>query len=284
MINELYLLKLNPENASSKQKIISILSQEWPLTAKQVFERCQKEYGSAISYQGVHKVVRELEENKVIERAKNGYQLNVEWIQNSKKALEDVEKRYAKQKKILLPKNFSGSIELEFDSMTDFCVSATELYISGQLSRGSNGDTLYGNLEYGWFPLKFRFEHFGLLYKMVLNNPKTYCLIRKKTPFGEYIVREYNRVGINCVQGNDEFAVNEDIGLQGDYIIEVRFDDETKKIIEKCYTKWKNVEDAFKEFGLNDEPKVHVTMRITKNPELASVLRTQFEKVFEGKK
>src|SRR3989344_2615957 len=129
MINELYLLKLNPENASTKQKIISVLGMEWPLTAKQIYERVQREYGANISYQGVHKIIQELEGGKILERAKSGYQLNIDWIQKSKKSLEDVEKRYLQNKKIKIPENFQGSIEIEFDSFTDLCVSGAELLL-----------------------------------------------------------------------------------------------------------------------------------------------------------
>ncbi|MCR4336142.1 MAG: hypothetical protein NUV57_06455, partial [archaeon] len=93
MINELSLLKLNPESASTKQKIIDILSNEWPLSAKSIYDKLQKQYSSEISYQATHKTIQDLETEKIIEKKEKGYQLNLEWVQQSKKSLENVEKK-----------------------------------------------------------------------------------------------------------------------------------------------------------------------------------------------
>ncbi len=281
MINELALLKLNPENASTKQKIASALSERWPLTAKQVFERLQREYGANISYQGVHKILKELESDKVIERKKDGYQLSIEWLQKSKKTLEDVEKRYLQHGKIKLPGNFQGAIEIEFDNYTDLCISTVELLLSRQLARNPKDLEFICTLEYGWWPFKFRFEHFELLCKMMLRNPKSKNIIRKITPFGTWARAQYNSIGAVSAPIGSKVDINEDIFVQGDCIIEVNFDDKTKQLFEIYYNKWKSIEDTFKEFGVKEEPKINAVMRITKNPEMAKFLRKQLEKVFE---
>ena len=79
-----------------------------------------------------------------------------------------------------------------------------------------------------------------------------------------------------------DLGLDEDLEIQGDYIIEVKYDTTTKEIIEKYYKKWKNTEDAFKEFGLKEEPKVHATVRITKNPELAKFMKKQIMEKYFG--
>ncbi len=280
MINELFLLKLNPENASTKQKIISVLGIEWPLTAKQIYERVQKEYAANISYQAVHKVLKELEEANVLGKEKNGYCLSLDWIQKSKKSLEDLEKQYLQNKKIKLPENFYGSIEIEFDNFTDLCISVTELFISGKLKRKNSSNELFAILEYGWWPFKFDFNQFELLFKMVKANPKSVGVIRKRTPFGEWILSQYLKIGASSSIGVT-VDVNEDLILQDNYILEIKFSEETKKSFEHYFNKWKNIEDVFKEFGLRNEPKISATLRITKNPELAAFMRGQLEKVFD---
>lgn len=286
MINELHLLKFNHENAPTKQKIIGVLSNEWPLTAKQIYDRLQKEYGTNISYQGVHKIIKELESDLVIERKNNGYQLSIEWIQKSKKVLESIEKHYLQNGKIKIAENFQGSIEIEFDSFTDLCISTTELLMSRQLVPNSKQTDFICSLEYGWWPFNFRFEHFVLLQKMMANNPKAKNIIRTNTLFGQWIRGQYSKIGAISAPIGTQVDINEDIFVQGDCIIEITFDNETKKIFKQYYDKWKNMEDAFKEFGLNPEPKIHATMRITKNAEMAAFMRKQLEKVFEkdGKK
>ncbi len=282
MINELSLLKLNPENASTKQKIVSALSERWPLTAKQIFDRLQREYGAIISYQGVHKIIKELESDMVIGRKKEGYQLSIDWIQKSKKTFEDVEKRYLQHGKIRIPENFQGAIEIEFDNFTELCVSTAELLLSRQLTDKNDGPNFILTFEYGWWAFKFKFEHLKLLHQMVMSNPKSKHIIRRKTPFGKWIAEQYNRVGGVGAPVGTKIDINEELIIQGKFVIEVKFDENTLKLFDYYYNKWADIEDAFKEFGLEEEPKIHAVMRISKNPEMAKFLRKQMEKAFEA--
>ncbi|HLC79363.1 MAG TPA: hypothetical protein VJG83_02940 [archaeon] len=281
MISEFHLLKLNPENGSTKNKIISILSSKWPLTAKQIYSELVKEYSGAISYQGVHKIIKDLLGEGVIERKENTYLLNVEWIQKSKRVLENVEKRYLENGKIKIPGDFHNAIQLEFNSVTELSISTAELLLSRQLTRNNNRPDFICTLEYGWWPFKFRFEDFLLLQRMLVQNPKSKNIIRTKTSFGKWIREQYNRIAAVSAPIGSKIDIDEELFVQGDCIIEVRFDEESKKMIEFYYNKWKNIEDIFREFGLKDEPKIRAVMRITKNPQMADFLRKQMEKVFE---
>jgi predicted transcriptional regulator len=284
MINELSLLKLHPENASTKQKIISILSERWPLSAKQIYENMKKHYSANISYQAIHKMIKELEEEKLVERKDSNYQLNINWIQQSKKTFEYVEKQYLKNNKISIPKDFSGTIEIEWDSFTDLCVSTAELLLSRQLAEGSDDPSFITTMEYGWWAFKFKFEHLYLLYDMVMHNPKAKGIIRKQTPYGEWIAKQYTRVGAMSAPEKAKLDFEGDMFVQGDCIIQVTFNNQTKKLFEQYYNKWHNLEESFIEFGLKPEPKIHATMRITKNKEMADFMRKQMNKVFEAKK
>jgi len=283
MINELTLLKLNSGNVSTKQKIIHLLSEKWPLSAKEIHEKLIKTYSSKISYQATHKTIQEMLSEKVLEKNQNGYSLSIEWIQKSKKNLEQVEKRYFENKQIKIPKEFTGTIEIEFDNYTTLCVSTAELLLSRQLANTNQDKSFICTLEYGWFPFKLDFKQFMLLEQVIVKNPESMNIIRKKTLFGEWIRQQYNLIKAKSAPIGTKIGLENDIFIQGDHIIEVKFDEKSKKLIEGYYKKWRNLEDCFKEFGLGPEPKIQATMRITKNPEMARFLRKQMEKVFEGK-
>ena len=283
MINELSLLRLHPENASTKQKIVDILSNEWPLNAKEIHEKLQRFYTTEISYQGTHKTIQEMGEDNIIEKKGATYQLNLGWVQKSKRALEEVEKKYLHGKKIKIPTGFEGTIEINFDSYTELCVQTAELLLSRQLASAGEKEFIC-TLQYGWFPFKMNFAHFKLLADMVVANPGEKNIIRTKTPFGEWIRRQYNKINAVSAPIGTKVDFDEDVFVQGDYIIQIKFADETKQLIEMYYKKWKDMEDCFKDFGLKPEPKIHATMRITKNPEMAKYLRKQLEKVFEAGK
>ncbi|MBU2100373.1 hypothetical protein KKG83_03800 [Candidatus Micrarchaeota archaeon] len=281
VIDELALIKLHPETASTKQKIIDLLSNEYPLPAKSIHSRLQRLYSTEISYQGVHKLLKEMEDHKIIERKKQEYLLSIEWIQKSKKTLENVEKKYLQNQKIVIPEDFAGSIEIEFDSLTDLAVSTAELLMSRQLVRNSDDQSFICTFEYGWWTFKFKFEHLKLLLEMAKANPKPKNIIRNKTPFGKWIREQYGKVGGIGAPIGTKVDIDEELFVQGDCLIEVKYSEETKKIIEHYFNKWKSLDDSFKEFGLKPEPKTHSVMRITRNPEMANFWRNHLTKVLK---
>ena len=57
---------------SVKDCIISILSAEWPLSAKKIYNRI-KSGGAEVSYQAVHKALKELSGKGILEKEDKGY-------------------------------------------------------------------------------------------------------------------------------------------------------------------------------------------------------------------
>lgn len=63
-----------------KNKVIDTLGHHWPLNARQIYREISSEPGQSITYQGVHKALRQLQEQGVIENTHCGNQLNYAWI------------------------------------------------------------------------------------------------------------------------------------------------------------------------------------------------------------
>jgi len=62
-----------------KNIVISVLSRQWPLSARRVYkEVCSDNF--QITYQGVHKALRQLREQGIVRRTEEGHQLDVQWI------------------------------------------------------------------------------------------------------------------------------------------------------------------------------------------------------------
>ncbi len=279
-----YFFTYRTDKFNTKKKIIHLLSIEWPLKAKQVFIRLKRYYDVKTSYQAVFKLLKELEKENVLLCKNLEYMLNIEWLKNTKKVLESVENNYKKRKHLVVAKNYDAPLKFEFDSFTDLCLSIVELLSSKQLSNGSTDNSFVCVLEYGWWSFNFKFEHIDILRKMVLENPGAKNIIRKKTKFGKWIREQYNKIGGVSAPLGTNFDINEDIFIQGNFIVEVKFSDESRAFIESCYNEWSNVEDAFRDLSLAEEPKIKATVTISKNPELARLLRKQIEAVFISKK
>ena len=121
MINQLSLLKLN-SNASSKEKITHILSEYWPLTSKQKFEKLKRNYSQEISYQAVHKMINELTEENILEKNNTQYSLSKKWITSNKQYFENIDKLYSKQTtNTQITANFEGTTFWNFDDYSQMC-------------------------------------------------------------------------------------------------------------------------------------------------------------------
>src|SRR3989338_6355575 len=104
-------------SSPTKESIIKILSEKWPLTAKKIHNILKKDYSLSLTYQATHKSLTELTKNNILEKSKQGYSLNKEWIKN----LEDVSKKIISD---LENKNKTKEIKtcekMIFDNHSDF--------------------------------------------------------------------------------------------------------------------------------------------------------------------
>lgn len=278
MNESISLMKFNSK-ASSKQKIISILSEQWPLSSKEIFEKLKREYSHEISYQGVHKSVLELTEENIIQRDGSKYKLNTEWLLENRKFFEKTQQNYKENREKVDP-NFEGTITFEFDNYSKCMVWLAELFSSRVLdTRGEK--TLIGLLKYGWWPLNFKFEDFLLLMKMMGQRTNGYPIIKIKTPFGEWIMEQYKKAGAKGWAFDEKLELKNNIVIQGDFILEIEFEPEFEEYIMKTYSQLHTLEDLLKFYITKKEPKTKIKVKITKNPTLAALMEKQImEKYF----
>lgn len=111
----------------TKETIVELLSQEWPLSAKKIFHKLSKRHNLSITYQAVHKALTELTEKNIIEKTKDGYHINKLWIKElgefSQKLEEELEspnqKREIKTTHKLSFKVHRDFIKFHLDLMED---------------------------------------------------------------------------------------------------------------------------------------------------------------------
>src|SRR3989344_5955197 len=84
----------------TKDLIIEILTENWPLSAKEIANGVQKNYPGNITYQAIHKSLGELEGELVISKTDGKYNLNIEWVMDNKKKFEDIESQLTKTSKV----------------------------------------------------------------------------------------------------------------------------------------------------------------------------------------
>jgi predicted transcriptional regulator len=72
--------------------IISILSHNWPLKAKEIYPIVKSQ--KSVSYQATHKMLEKLVDDKVLSKSVDGYSVNTDFIIKTKKNWEEVAKAY----------------------------------------------------------------------------------------------------------------------------------------------------------------------------------------------
>ncbi|MFA6329566.1 MAG: hypothetical protein WCX64_02670 [Candidatus Micrarchaeia archaeon] len=75
--SETPLIKSGEHNL--KNIVISVLSRQWPLSARRVYRQVLSDHFQ-ITYQGVHKALRQLREQGIVRRTEEGHQLDTRWI------------------------------------------------------------------------------------------------------------------------------------------------------------------------------------------------------------
>lgn len=284
MTDTLLLPRFSLNNASSKEKIIHLLAESTPITTKQVAEKLKTDYSVDISYQGVHKILQELESENTIEKTGSNWKLRKEWLEKGQEFFgKALEKQNGQKNRYNIKPDYEGTQTFEFDSFTEFCTRTADIFANKRLQQNNN-EYIVCVSEYGFWPIKFNFDHFELLYSMVKNFPKSKYIMQNDTSFGRWILEQYKKVGVTCAPIGTKVAVDEDILIQGSYIFQIKFSEDGKKTIAQYWNKWKSINDTMKDFGLVPDPKINVTVQLTKNPAMAKLLRNELEKYFEVKK
>ena len=130
MIIRALLPKLTPKTV--KEKIIVILSTEFPLTVKELKTKIKQLFNQTVSYQSVHKELNQLMKEKVIISKNKKFLLNLEWIRQVGLFSDLIVSNYTTQKKhsinkLLELKNDGDSMSFEFESYAQLDVYFLEL-------------------------------------------------------------------------------------------------------------------------------------------------------------
>lgn len=101
--------------SNTKNAIVSVLSQGAPLSAQQLFHQVTKETSKPISYQALHKALKELEAQGIIEKTSSQYQLNPQWVHSIEAWAQETKNKIQQQNNELEKpevKTFENVVEL----------------------------------------------------------------------------------------------------------------------------------------------------------------------------
>ncbi|MFH1895737.1 MAG: hypothetical protein ABIJ74_04160 [archaeon] len=271
---------LNGNKVSSKDAIISLLVYDYPLTAKKIHLRLKRENGLNVSYQAVHKVLRELEKEKMINRNENSYSLSVEWIKKIKNFADTLEKCYLSKDSFLLKKVFEqDSYSITLNSSMNFAAFILDVFFD------------YTNPEKKpsichWWSMYPTFSLSDEQYKRLkekIENNQYYMLAHNETTLDKSFAENFEKMGAKVKLGVN-VPFNPDTIVQGDYVGLIYFEPKFRKDILNYY----KLGGLLEKVKINKllsrlyESKVSINVVVIKNPEIADKIRKQTITHFKG--
>jgi predicted transcriptional regulator len=220
-----------------QDSIINLLSFESELTAKQIFGKISKE--NSISYQAIHKMLSEMEEKQILTKNNKAYSLNLNWVAKQKQFYEKI---IDAQKKNTFNPNLKVQT-LELNTLFEFFSGMLDLMSSDILYHDCNHRFGGGILRHLWWSLSF--DDIGYAkFKHMLGPKDSYIVAIKDTPVDKWLKTYYEKTGATGVKIGVDYDLEDDIAIVGHYVIQIFFDTETKKMIDKLYSKVKDISDA----------------------------------------
>lgn len=81
-------------NKSVKNTVIALLSVNWPLSTNDIHKEVVKEQGIKISYQAVHKAIKQLVESGCLQIENKKYSINEEWVKEISEIVNQIKRSY----------------------------------------------------------------------------------------------------------------------------------------------------------------------------------------------
>ncbi|MBI4162623.1 MAG: hypothetical protein HY513_02990 [Candidatus Aenigmarchaeota archaeon] len=220
-------------NNPTKQFIIEILSSEWPLPARSVYNKLTKTYQLSVTYQAVHKALKEMSLQNIITKNNDGYKLNNNWINQINKFGEKIKKDYENPVK---PKVL---FEYEFNSLFEAYMSFLP-ELEKNVAESGNRTVIFHGVHI-WNCLLMRSEEEARL-KAVAKNTKFYVLANKSSNFDKIMKRYWESYGIKVKIGF-HCTSNFDIVVIGDNIYYLHYPQGLLESMETIYSKINGLSD-----------------------------------------
>ncbi len=241
----IYIPDLETKKANVKDLIVLLLSQEWPLTTKKTYNQLQKRYAKTCTYQAVFKAMKELEENKVLEKTEDGYRLDTAWLKKIQQFTKTTETRYFTKDR----HNFMEGIKetkqegnisiLTFASLFD--VEKYLYYLQKEyVQRSDRPKTICYHHKHEWRPIYYLRAEYNWLKKLLESRHNYYILCAGNTVVDKHCAKFYKSMDAN-IRLNANCASTCELAIIDDLVIEIYIPSTITEAMDKEFSKVKEV-------------------------------------------
>ena len=243
MIIRALLPKLTPKTV--KEKIIVILSTDYPLTIKELKKCIKKNFNQSVSYQSVHKELNRLLKEEIIVQKSKKYMLNIDWIRQVGLFSDLILSNYTHEKKhsinkLLELKNDGDSLSFEFE-----CFAEVDRYFFELLDYYNEffdpKKTILMHSPHSWWPLLYPFREQKVMNKLQ-SDFIFFC--SSNTPIDQYCIAYSRKIGLKAMHSNNP-KIQWNVNLFGDLIFTLYVDPKVNQevhIFFEKHTDWHNMD------------------------------------------
>lgn len=270
------LIQTNGSPKTIRDAIVSLLSEEWPLSAKQILNRGRKEFGFSVSSQAVYKALKQLENESIIRKNGEGYLLDFQWIKKTRQIVEELHQTYSLYN------------ENNHDRQNSFSVSTlheADKFLLNLILRQQPTNTkespLIMHWSHYWVPLLLSLNDYKKI-KDEFIRFEVFGLVRGNTLIDRWCQDFWTKAGVQSKCGID-VASTCDLLVYGDTVIQIFYPEEIKKNLEEFFSTVTKIEDLdlYALFEGVFQKKTNIQILVHKNPALAQQLTSQTIKIFE---
>ncbi|MFH0971849.1 MAG: hypothetical protein V1835_04760 [Candidatus Micrarchaeota archaeon] len=255
--------------------IISILSKEWPLAAKEIYYRIRNSNGKDISYQGIHKAIRQLASEGVLMRAQSKYSISMEWMEGLRKFGDELCSSLKGRRCLHLDEiSEKTSVPLVFDSFIDYFYWLIEELFADSKRIGANEST-YAITHHPWPITNISKQQYQNL-REFLTAGEHYLTCKGGSHMDRAMVELWKNAGSKAKLRAD-CAKNCDMLAYKDYVLQLFIPNKTRSELGRVFNNGSKIngETISKLYLALYETAEPVNVIITRNPELAAQIKEE---------
>lgn len=260
---------------SAKDQVIILLSENQNLTAKQIHSSSMAKLGKHISYQATHKLLTEMHDKGMLLKQEKNYSLNTDWVKNTKKFLEHMEKDSNVQKKEILTTVF------ENNSYYDWGRNLLQ-FLAEETDKGLVKDPFLFSKHLPWI-LVLQQDDFEWFKKIATVPWNVIC--RENNLFDQTMAIFYSKTGHKVALGI-EFESNCDLLIYGNKVLQIFFPEKLKQILDHETKNLKDISQLltpyYKEIMYRQGMKTKTL--VIEDQELADRIREELKTCIKGTK
>lgn len=276
------VLSFSPNSTRVRDRLLIILSQEFPLSVKELYNRIRKD-GQEVTYQAVHKVVQDLMEEKIVEKEGRGVKLSKNWIHQVKDYAMAIDMMYTRGHNQQIPSKIDKPVKIVIEDLSKYVTWMAENFRDGKFT-GGKPSSVHAMFYHAVWPLRFNFMDFELLRQMT-TNCKTMGFSVCDMPLDKWICQHYKLGGVIDFKTGVKADITDDYFANGDMVIRAEFSPETRKYMNNIYSKIGDLKQLFNFYFLDEKKNetTHIEITIERNPTMARMIENQVESVLKNK-